>query len=191
MTDYQALAATYAQQAKVDPGIFVSQIQQESGFNPSAKSPAGALGIAQFMPQTAAGLGINPLDPVASLRAAASYDARNLQTYGGDYSKMLAAYNAGGGTVNNAVSQYGSSWLSHMPAETQKYVKAIMAGKTPTSAGSNPPPASTGNPILDTLRMWGEYVAIFLLALGLVIIGFFLLAEKQAMQAAKKAGEAL
>lgn len=110
-----------AQAAGIDPDVFARQIQQESGFNPNAKSGAGALGIAQFMPGTAAGLGINPMDPVQALFAAAKMDAQNLAKYGGDWAKTLAAYNAGGG----AVDKYGG-----VPPyqETQSYVSNILGG---------------------------------------------------------------
>ena len=124
----QDYARAAAQRAGIDPDIFVAQIQQESGFNPSAKSPAGAIGIAQFMPGTAAGMKVDPTDPYAALDAAASMDAQNLKKYGGDYSKTLAAYNAGGG----AVDQYGG-----VPPykETQNYVQTIM-GNAKQAAGN-------------------------------------------------------
>ena len=123
---YQALARKDALQAGIRPDIFSRQINQESGFQPFVVSPAGALGIAQFMPQTAAGVGLNPWDPVASLQAAARYMAGKLASYGGDYGKALASYNAGSGAVDTAVRLYGSSWLAHMPAETQGYVRDIL-----------------------------------------------------------------
>jgi soluble lytic murein transglycosylase-like protein len=97
----------------------------ESGFNPNAISPSGAVGIAQFEPSTAAGLGFNPYDPVAALKGAANYMARLSSEYGGDYTKALAAYNAGSGTVNSAIQRGGANWLSLMPAETQNYVARI------------------------------------------------------------------
>ena len=118
LIDYARAAA---QRAGIDPDIFVRQIQQESGFNPKARSGAGAIGIAQFMPGTAAGMKVDPTDPYAALDAAAQMDAQNLNRYG-SYDKMLAAYNAGGG----AVEKYGG-----VPPyeETQRYVKNIMGGK--------------------------------------------------------------
>ena len=120
--DLQAYARQAAQRAGIDPDIFVRQIQQESGFNPGAKSGAGALGIAQFMPGTAAGMGIDPTDPYAALDAAAKLDAQNLSRYQGDYSKALAAYNAGPG----AVDKYGG-----VPPfeETNRYVNNILQGQ--------------------------------------------------------------
>ena len=119
--DLQDYARQVANKYGIDPDIFVRQIQQESGFNPSAQSPAGATGIAQFMPDTARGMGIDPSDPYAALDAAARLDASNLQKYGGDYSKALAAYNAGGGNVD----KYGG-----VPPfqETQTYVSNILGG---------------------------------------------------------------
>lgn len=126
-----AIAA--AHRAGIDPNIFVRQIQQESNFNPNAVSPAGAEGIAQFMPGTARGLGINPFNPVQALYAAAQYMANSLRAFGGDYAKALAAYNAGGGAVNYAIARGGHNWRNYLPAETQNYLKIILGGK------GNPP----------------------------------------------------
>jgi Transglycosylase SLT domain len=134
--DYRQYAQQMAQQASVDMGIFVAQIQQESGFNPNAQSSAGAIGIAQFMPATAAGIGLNPWDPLASLKAAAQLDRQNLTKYQGDWAKTLAAYNAGGGAVDSAVSRYGSNWLSHMPSETQNYVSTILGNSSSNNQSS-------------------------------------------------------
>lgn len=124
---YVQVAWNDAQQAGILPAIFVKQINQESGFNPNATSPAGAEGIAQFMPATAAGLGIDPWNPAQALQAAANMMARSVQQYGGDYQKALAAYNAGSVAVQNAINACGSSWLSCMPAETQHYVSVILS----------------------------------------------------------------
>jgi len=124
--DYVGMAQQAANSAGISSAAFVRQIQQESGFNPNAGSPAGAEGIAQFMPGTAASMGVNPYDPSSALPGAARMMAGLASQYGGDYSKALAAYNAGGGAVDAAVAQGGGSWLSYMPAETQNYVSIIM-----------------------------------------------------------------
>jgi hypothetical protein len=110
-----------AQAAGIDPGIFTRQIKQESNFNPNAGSPAGAQGIAQFMPETARGLGIDPTNPQQALPAAANLMKSYLDKYGGDWSKALSAYNAGPGNVD----KYGG-----IPPfeETQTYVKNILGG---------------------------------------------------------------
>ena len=71
-SQYVAIAQQDAVAAGIPATYFVRQIEQESGFNPNAVSPAGAVGIAQFLPSTAAGLGINPYDPIQALRGAAT-----------------------------------------------------------------------------------------------------------------------
>jgi murein DD-endopeptidase MepM/ murein hydrolase activator NlpD len=104
----------------LDESVFLRQIRQESGFNPNAVSPAGAIGIAQIMPATARGWGVNPHDPHASLNAAAKNMASYVKKYG-SYRNALIAYNAGPGAVGR-----GS-----LPAETQNYIKTILGGRTP------------------------------------------------------------
>jgi soluble lytic murein transglycosylase-like protein len=123
--DYAALAQADALQAGIPPDLFVRQIKQESGFDPNSVSPAGAEGIAQFMPSTAAGLGIDPWDPVQSLQGAAGLMGRYYRNYG-SYPKALAAYNGGSGTLQYCMNNYGDNWLSCEPSETQHYVYVIM-----------------------------------------------------------------
>ncbi len=113
-----------AQSVGIDPTYFLRQINQESGWNPNAQSSAGAEGIAQFMPGTASGLGINPWNPIQALSGAARLMANYIRTYGGE-AQGLAAYNAGPGKVEQALSQ-GKDWESYLPTETQNYIKAIM-----------------------------------------------------------------
>ena len=124
--DYQSVAREDAQTAGISPSLFVRQINEESGFNPNAVSPAGAIGIAQFMPRTAAGLGINPWNPYASLQGAARLMASYLKRYGGDYAKAVAAYNAGSGQVAYAITRCGVQWRACVPVETQRYIRIIM-----------------------------------------------------------------
>ena len=94
-SQYVAIAQQDAIAAGIPPDYFARQINNESGFNPNAVSPAGAVGIAQFLPGTAAGLGLNPWDPTQALRGAARLMANYAHQYGGDYAKALAAYNGG------------------------------------------------------------------------------------------------
>ena len=101
-------------------GMLAAVAQQESGGNVSAVSPAGAEGLMQLMPSTAAGLGVNPYDPNQAIEAAARILSRNLSEFHGSVPLALAAYNAGAG----AVEQYGG-----IPpyTETQNYVRSITA----------------------------------------------------------------
>ena len=133
--NYAEMAAATAQQYGIDPEVFVRQMVQESGLNPDAVSPAGAVGIAQIMPDTARdpGYGIAPIsdrnDPEESLRFGAQYMRAMLDKYGGDYGLALAAYNAGPGAVDEA---------GGIPAyeETQNYVRSILGGSgAPIGAG--------------------------------------------------------
>lgn len=124
-TGYAQLACRDAQAVGIPSALFVNQIKQESGFQPGARGSQGEIGIAQFMPLTARGLGLNPYDPVASLKMAAHVMASYQQRFG-NYAMALAAYNAGSGTVAAAVSSRGSSWGLALPASTRRYVCAIM-----------------------------------------------------------------
>jgi soluble lytic murein transglycosylase-like protein len=119
---YQTAIDWAARENRIDPALLESVIARESGFDPSATSAAGAQGLMQLMPSTAASLGVtNPYDPVQSIEAGARYLRSNLDRVGGDTALALAAYNAGMG----AVERYGG-----MPpyTETQDYVQAVLAG---------------------------------------------------------------
>lgn len=101
-------------------GLLAAVAQQESGGNARAVSPAGAQGLMQLMPATAAGLGVNAFDPAQAIPAAAKILSQNLTQFGGSLSLALAAYNAGAG----AVARYGG--VPPYP-ETQNYVRSITA----------------------------------------------------------------
>jgi Transglycosylase SLT domain/D-alanyl-D-alanine carboxypeptidase/Putative Flp pilus-assembly TadE/G-like len=103
----------------VSPGLLAAQLMAESGFNPQAVSPAGAQGIAQFMPGTAAGYGLrNPFDPVAAIDAQAHLMSDLLRRFH-SVPLALAAYNAGSGAVG------ACSCIPY--AETRAYVARILA----------------------------------------------------------------
>jgi soluble lytic murein transglycosylase-like protein len=109
------LAATY----DISPMLIEALVWQESRWNENAVSPVGARGLAQLMPGTARQLGVNPHDPHANLEGGARYLREQLDRFGGDVEKALAAYNAGPGRVIKA---------NGIPAitETRNYVSAIM-----------------------------------------------------------------
>ena len=108
-----------AAQSGVPAALLAAVAKQESGFNPQAVSSAGAQGLMQLMPSTAAGLGANAFDPQQAISGAAQLLSSYLQQYGGSVPLSLAAYNAGPG----AVATYGG-----VPpyAQTQAYVSDIM-----------------------------------------------------------------
>jgi DNA-directed RNA polymerase specialized sigma24 family protein len=124
---YINLARTDALNAGIDPDCFQRQINQESGFNPAARGSSGEIGIAQFMPSTAAGLGINPYDPEQSLKGAAQLMGRFAVKYG-DYRKALAAYNGGSGTLAAAMRNCGGAWEQCMSPITRAYIRIVMGG---------------------------------------------------------------
>ncbi len=82
------------------PELLHAVIQVESGYNPRAVSPKGAIGLMQLMPATARRLGVaDRQDPLANLRGGARYLRNLIGLFGGDLSLALAAYNAGEGAV--------------------------------------------------------------------------------------------
>ena len=117
-----------------DAALLAAQASTESGFNPDAVSPAGAKGLMQFMDATWAEWGQgSPFDPSASLDAGVRYMKSLLARYANaaePVSLALAAYNAGMGTVDKAISRTGrTDWAgveSALPAETRAYVPRIL-----------------------------------------------------------------
>jgi hypothetical protein len=108
-------------------GVLPAIMHQESGGNPDVVSPKGAAGLMQMIPSTAAQYGVtNRFDPGQEISGAAHFLSDMLKQFGGDLQKALAAYNAGPDRVTQAVKSAGTNWMSKMPAETQKYVPAVM-----------------------------------------------------------------
>lgn len=111
------MARAAARKHGVPEDLFLRLVQQESNWNPKAKSHKGALGLAQLMPQTAKSLGVDPTVPVENLEGGARYLARQFRKFG-SWRLALAAYNAG----PEAVEKHGG-----VPPykETQAYVLKI------------------------------------------------------------------
>jgi soluble lytic murein transglycosylase-like protein len=116
---YSAQFAAAEKKYNLPSGMLAAVAQQESGGNANAVSPAGAEGLMQLMPSTAASHGVNAFDPNQAIDAAASILSGNLNQFG-SVQLALAAYNAGAG----AVQKYGG-----IPpyTETQNYVRNITA----------------------------------------------------------------
>ena len=119
--DYKQTIKDACKKFGVDEKFIMAIINQESGYNPNATSPVGAMGMMQLMPGTAKDLGVkNAYDARDNIMGGVKYIKQQLDRFGGDKRKALAAYNAGPG----AVAKYGG-----IPpyAETQNYVKSIMS----------------------------------------------------------------
>ncbi len=119
-SQYLPHARAMAKKHGVPEDIFLRLVQQESGWNPNARSNKGAHGLAQLMPGTAAKLGVDPSDPKQNLEGGARYLRMMYNTFG-SWRLALAAYNAGPG----AVAKYGG-----VPPyrETTNYVKIVHGG---------------------------------------------------------------
>jgi soluble lytic murein transglycosylase-like protein len=114
-----ATAIQMAQRYNLPPSIFLSLIQQESGFNPAARSRRGAIGLGQLMPDTAAELRVDPHDPEQNLEGSARYFRQMLDRFG-SMELALAAYNAGPGRVRRAGNTIPNI------RETQQYVPSVL-----------------------------------------------------------------
>lgn len=114
---YADMARAAARKHGIPEDLFLRLVNQESRFNPTAKSHKGAIGLAQLMPDTARLLGVDPHDPAQNLDGGARYLKQQYQKFG-SWRLALAAYNAGPG----AVEKHGG-----VPPfkETRNYVKTI------------------------------------------------------------------
>lgn len=119
--EIHALVATAAREYALPPGLVNAVLMAESGGDPSAVSTAGAEGLMQLMPGTAASCGIaNPFDAISNVECGSSYLKSLLVRYRGDTRLAVAAYNAGPGAVDryHGVPPY---------AQTQAYVSRVLS----------------------------------------------------------------
>lgn len=114
-----SLITNAAKKYQVDPKLVSAVAEVESGGRQEATSVAGAVGVMQLMPDTAASLGVNPYDKRENVEGGAKYLKEMLDLFGGDVKKAVAAYNAG----PEAVKNYGG-----VPPykETQNYVNKVL-----------------------------------------------------------------
>ena len=115
---YLPVARQAARRHGIPEHLFLRLVQQESGWNAGARSPKGAIGLAQLMPGTARALGVDPHDPAANLEGGARYLRAQYDRFR-SWRLALAAYNAGPGNVR----KHGG-----VPPfrETRRYVRAIL-----------------------------------------------------------------
>ncbi len=119
---FEPLVQEHALRHALRPELVRAVIQVESGFNPQARSPRGAMGLMQLMPKTAAELGVrNPYDPAENIRGGCTYLRKLMDRYNGNEELALAAYNAGA----EAVDRHGKTVPPYR--ETRDYVKRVAA----------------------------------------------------------------
>jgi len=120
-----------AERNKIDPALVKAVINTESGWNPHAISPKGAVGLMQLIPSTAQRYGVgNSFDPAQNVEGGTKYLRSLLDRYNGDLTKSLAAYNAGERAVDlsNGVPAY---------AETRRYVQKVTDAYFEPNSGRN------------------------------------------------------
>lgn len=143
VADVCSLIETSARENRLDPHFLARLLWQESRFEPGAISPVGALGIAQFMPGTAALYGLqDPFNPAEAITKSAWY-LRYLTDLFGNIGLAAVAYNGGEARAARFIGANGP-----LPYETQDYVAAI-TGVDALRWRDNPPAASEVRLSLD------------------------------------------
>ena len=125
---YAELFATNEARINAPKNLLARQAQQESGFNPNARSPVGAVGIMQIIPRWHPTVGeAGALNPAVAIPYAADY-LNTLRARFGTWARALAAYNWGQGNLSKHLSKVpnGGDWLSGLPKETRDYVNKIL-----------------------------------------------------------------
>ena len=115
---WTAAAIAAAETHQIPQRVFLALIKAESGFNPKAISPKGAIGLTQLMPGTAKELGVDPHDPQENLTGGALYLSQQYERFG-TWPLALAAYNAG----PTRVARLGG--IPNIP-ETRTFVARVM-----------------------------------------------------------------
>jgi Transglycosylase SLT domain len=167
MSKFKPQIDAAGQKYGVEPSVLRVIGTMESNGDPTAmnfktKDGHPSIGLFQFQGPTAKQYGIDPRDPNQSIDGAARYLSDLQKKYGGDHTKMLAAYNWGQGNVDKAIQSFGDKWTDHIPAETHKYLDTaaqmgqadlksnrspgdnVVAGPGGTPAGPSPAAGPTG-----------------------------------------------
>lgn len=152
---YEPTIQRAAAEFGVPPELLRGLLQQESNFDPNAVSPAGAIGIAQFMPATAAEMGIDPRDPQEAIYGAAQYLKQQFDRFG-SWNAALAAYNFGPGNVAAGKA---------LPQETRDYVAELgpLAGEQKGfdfAQFQTPKQAAQTNPVEQANTLRNEFTKL-------------------------------
>jgi soluble lytic murein transglycosylase-like protein len=150
----QQMITAAAQQYGVDPALALGVAQTESNFSPTAVSSAGAVGVMQLMPATAAGLGVDPNDPQQNIDGGVRLLSQLLTQYNGNVQQALWAYNAGPSSVASG----------NLPAETANYIPTVLAnaqnysGIVPSDMNllENPDLTASGQTLTSGLDLPGD-----------------------------------
>lgn len=179
---YRATVATAAAQYGVPAELLARQIDAESSFNEASVSPDGAIGISQFMPETAKSLGLDPHDPVASIKAQAKLMSYYFKKYG-SWEKALYAYHDGPGKVDSP----GPAGIA--------YAKKILgglgnAGDLVAGIAESVNPFTGIEKVVKAFSDSGKWIRVgfYLLGLSLVVVGVLMLAGPKIQEVAKSAG---
>lgn len=161
---YEKYFAEASKKYNVDESLLKAVAKTESDFDADAVSSAGAVGIMQLMPGTAASLGVTDrTDPEQSIMGGAKYLSELLDKYDGDENKALAAYNAGAGNV----SKYGAEKYADYYTKVQSN-KSLFASTSTAESGNN-----------FELKWWGDVVVVvFILLLMIAGLVFLVAAVK-------------
>lgn len=110
----------------IDQDLIMAVIKQESSFDSSAVSSAGAMGLMQLMPGTAQALGVSdPFDVEQNVDGGTKYLSQLMNMYGNSKKMALAAYNAGAGTLDSR-AVHNEYEIKNLPAENREYVNKVM-----------------------------------------------------------------
>jgi hypothetical protein len=158
---FAQMIAKVARENKLEPSLLHAIVTVESGFDPQAKSPAGAIGLMQLMPDTAARFGVKDIwDPLENLQGGARFVRYLMTLFKNDMDLVLAAYNAGEGAVmqaGNKIPNYPET-RAYVPSVLMQYEnhkgpsKETATGKPGTggaaAAGTTPVPSNRDKPVM-------------------------------------------
>lgn len=193
---YQSVASGIAQSSGIPPALFNALIAKESSFQQTDNSgntltsSAGALGLGQLMPNTAASLGVDPTDPIANLTGAATYLSSLFNRYG-NWRSALSAYNSGSSTgalgyadsilqASGVGSDSGRDPLTGDPLPANPFNPPIEDVPPPVvTSPDNVQPfgADIASKINNAIKGAGESIAVIVVGVLLIAFGIYALVK--------------